>query len=36
MAFALYQQDLKNRLANSGDLQVYEDVLARLSSGMPQ
>jgi peptidyl-prolyl cis-trans isomerase D len=36
MAFALYQQDLKNRLTNAGELQVYEDVLARLSSGMPQ
>ncbi len=36
IAFALYQQDLKNRLTKAGDLQVHEDVLARLTSGSPQ
>jgi peptidyl-prolyl cis-trans isomerase D len=38
LAFLLYQQELKNRLTNAGDLRVYEDVLARLTtaSGLPQ
>jgi len=36
VAFSVFQDSLKNRLMESGDLTIDEEALGRLSVGLPQ